>query len=164
MDAGRVITAQELEEAAQGYRDRGFRTVFTNGCFDLLHPGHLAILQFAAALGDVLIVGVNDDASVARLKGPRRPVYPAAERAEILLGLRGVDAVTVFSEDTPLETIHRIRPDVLVKGAEYGDGEIVGEKFVVENGGRVERFPMREGYATSKLIDRVRDAQENNKE
>lgn len=156
MESRRVIPTESLAANARKWRESGLRTVFTNGCFDLLHPGHLAILEFAAQQGDVLIVGINDDASVTRLKGPRRPLYPAPERAEILLAVRGVDFVTVFAEDTPMEAIRSIRPDVLVKGAEYGAGQIVGEDFVVANGGRVERFPMQAGYATSKLIDRAR--------
>jgi D-beta-D-heptose 7-phosphate kinase/D-beta-D-heptose 1-phosphate adenosyltransferase len=101
---GGLIARDALAATAAAWRDAGKRVVFTNGCFDLLHPGHLAILEASAASGDVLLVGINDDASVARLKGAGRPIYPAAERAELLLALRWVDAVTVFGEDTPLET------------------------------------------------------------
>jgi D-beta-D-heptose 7-phosphate kinase/D-beta-D-heptose 1-phosphate adenosyltransferase len=102
------------------------------------------------------VVAINDDASVKRLKGPERPVYPAAERAEILLALRWVDAVTIFEEDTPLETIRRVRPHVLVKGAEYGAGQIVGEEDVVSAGGRVWRYPMRAGFSTSDIVAKIR--------
>jgi D-beta-D-heptose 7-phosphate kinase/D-beta-D-heptose 1-phosphate adenosyltransferase len=132
--------------------------VFTNGCFDLLHPGHLALLEDAAAMGDVLLVAINDDASVARLKGPGRPITSAAERAELLLAVRWVDAVTVFDQDTPLETIRLVRPDVLVKGAEYGAGAIVGEDDVLEAGGRVVRYPMRAGYSTSDMVTRMKES------
>jgi D-beta-D-heptose 7-phosphate kinase/D-beta-D-heptose 1-phosphate adenosyltransferase len=130
--------------------------VFTNGVFDLLHPGHLQLLEDSAAQGDVLLVAINSDESVRRLKGPGRPVYPAPERAEILLALRWVDAVTVFEEDTPLETIRAVRPHVLVKGAEYGTGAIVGEDDVVSWGGRVWRYPMRAGMSTSRIVEKIR--------
>jgi len=152
------IAPEELARAARAWRGAGRRVVFTNGCFDLLHPGHLALLEAAAGMGDRLLVAINDDASVRRLKGPGRPIYPAAERAELLLALRWVDAVTPFAEDTPLETIEKVRPDVLVKGSEYGAGEIVGEPFVLGYGGVVHRFPMKPGYATSHLVRRIADA------
>ncbi len=151
-----LVARADLEATASRWRADGRKVVFTNGCFDLLHPGHVALLEHARAQGDLLIVGLNDDESVRRLKGPSRPILSVAERAEILLALRYVDAVTAFSEDTPLETIERVKPDVLVKGAEYGAGEIVGEDFVKANGGRVERFPMRKGYATTDIVDRIR--------
>lgn len=131
--------------------------MFTNGVFDLLHPGHLALLSDCAAMGDILIVAINDDASVKRLKGDSRPLYPASERAEILLALRWVDAVTIFSEDTPLVAIEKVQPDVLVKGAEYGAGEIVGEEFVNARGGRVVRYPMAKGHSTSEIVRRMGD-------
>ncbi len=150
-----VIAAHDLEAWADDLRGAGKTIVFTNGCFDLLHSGHVALLEGAGGMGDVLIVGINSDASVRRLKGEFRPVYPEAERAEMLSALRWVDYVTVFDEDTPMETIRKIRPDVLVKGAEYGAGSIVGEEFVVGYGGLVERFPMVPGYATSEIIRRI---------
>jgi D-beta-D-heptose 7-phosphate kinase/D-beta-D-heptose 1-phosphate adenosyltransferase len=149
------IPAQSLADAAARWHADGQTIVFTNGVFDLLHPGHLALLADCAQMGDILIVAINDDASVARLKGPSRPIYPASERAEILLALRWVDAVTIFSEDTPLVTIERVRPDVLVKGAEYGSGEIVGEEFVTALGGRVVRYPMAKGHSTSGIVRRM---------
>ena len=152
------IPAGELETWAAELRSDGKRIVFTNGCFDLIHPGHLALLAAAAEMGDVLVVGINSDESVRRLKGTSRPVYPEGERAEILLALRWVDDVTVFDEDTPLETIQRIRPDVLVKGSEYGEGEIVGEKFLRSYSGRTVRVPMRGGYASSEIIKRIESA------
>jgi D-beta-D-heptose 7-phosphate kinase/D-beta-D-heptose 1-phosphate adenosyltransferase len=150
-----VVPAEALARVAQAWRQEGRRIVFTNGCFDLLHPGHLALLEDAAALGDVLVVAINDDASVARLKGPGRPIYPAAERAELLLALRWVDVVTVFEGDTPIEPIRRVQPHVLVKGAEYGAGAIVGEDVVLASGGRVVRYPMRASYSTSDIVRRM---------
>ncbi|HET6349625.1 MAG TPA: adenylyltransferase/cytidyltransferase family protein [Candidatus Krumholzibacteria bacterium] len=150
-----LIPAGELAAIASAWRAAGRTIVFTNGVFDLLHPGHLALLEECAALGDQVLVAINDDASVARLKGPSRPVYPAPERAEILLALRWVDAVTVFSEDTPQVVIERVRPHVLVKGAEYGAGQIVGEEFVLAQGGRVVRFTMRPGQSTSDIVRRM---------
>ncbi len=149
------VPAPALAEAAARWHEDGRTIVFTNGVFDLLHPGHLALLADCAALGDLVIVAINDDASVQRLKGPSRPVYPASERAEILLALRWVDAVTVFSEDTPLVAIERVRPHVLVKGAEYGAGEIVGEEFVKARGGRVVRYPMAQGHSTTNIVKRM---------
>ncbi|HEX6790097.1 MAG TPA: adenylyltransferase/cytidyltransferase family protein [Candidatus Krumholzibacteria bacterium] len=154
MSAGRIEPG-DLAAAAAGWRAQGRTIVFTNGVFDLLHPGHLALLAECAAQGDIVLVAINDDASVARLKGPSRPVYPAAERAEILLALRWVDAVTVFAEDTPLATIERVQPDVLVKGAEYGSGQIVGEELVLARGGRVVRYPMAQGHSTTNIIRRM---------
>jgi D-beta-D-heptose 7-phosphate kinase/D-beta-D-heptose 1-phosphate adenosyltransferase len=152
-----LVSADSIESACERWRSDGKRLVFTNGCFDLLHPGHLALLEYAANLGDVLIVAINDDESVRRLKGEGRPIYPARERAELLLALRWVDCVTVFVEDTPLAVIEKIRPGVLVKGAEYGAGRIVGEDFVKSYGGEVTRVPMREGYATSRIVRRIED-------
>jgi len=149
------IPAHLLAETAQRWHDDGRVVVFTNGVFDLLHPGHLSLLSDCATMGDFVVVAINDDASVARLKGPSRPIYPALERAEILLALRWVDAVTVFSEDTPLVAIERVRPHVLVKGAEYGAGEIVGEEFVKARGGRVVRYPMAKGHSTTNIVNRM---------
>lgn len=149
------IPAHLLAETAQRWHDDGRVIVFTNGVFDLLHPGHLSLLSDCADMGDFVIVAINDDASVQRLKGPSRPIYPASERAEILLALRWVDAVTVFSEDTPLVAIERVRPHVLVKGAEYGAGEIVGEEFVKARGGRVIRYPMAQGHSTTNIVKRM---------
>jgi D-beta-D-heptose 7-phosphate kinase / D-beta-D-heptose 1-phosphate adenosyltransferase len=155
-DGRMVIPREKLAATAAAWRAAGQSIVFTNGVFDLLHPGHLALLQASAIEGDVLLVAINDDASVRRLKGESRPIYPAAERAEVLLGIRWVDAVTVFPEATPLEVIELVCPDVLVKGAEYGAGEIVGEEFVVGHGGRVVRYAMQPGQSTSSIVTRIR--------
>lgn len=155
-----IIAPADLQDTARQIRESGKRIVFTNGCFDLLHPGHLSLLEASAKMGDVLIVAINDDSSVRRLKGASRPIYPQTERAEILSGVRWVDYVTVFSEDTPLETIRAVKPDVLVKGAEYGEGEIVGEEFLSSYGGVVERFPMKNAYNTSNFVRRVERREE----
>ncbi|MGH9488685.1 MAG: adenylyltransferase/cytidyltransferase family protein [Terriglobales bacterium] len=132
------------------------RLVFTNGCYDLLHPGHLQTLAAARVLGDVLLVAINSDAGVRRAKGPQRPIIPAAERAEVLDTLESVDFVTFFDEPTPLEMIRALLPDVLVKGADWGPGEVVGEPEVVAAGGRVERVPLAQGYSTTAILERMR--------
>lgn len=152
-----LLEREDLFTTFDGLRRRGRRIVFTNGCFDLLHPGHLSLILRAAGLGDVLVVAINDDASVRSLKGADRPVYPAEERAEILLAVRGVSYVTVFPEATPLETIHEVRPDVLVKGGEYRQREIVGADFVKSYGGEVVRVPMRKGHSSRLLVRRLAD-------
>lgn len=133
----------------------GRKVVFTNGCFDIIHKGHVMLLTAARAMGDCLVVGVNSDDSVKRLKGADRPINSAEDRAEVLLALRCVDYVTIFGEDTPIETIEALEPDVLVKGAEYGSGEIVGEDFVLAKGGRVERIEMVKGYSSSGIIEKM---------
>lgn len=136
---------------------RGFSLVFTNGCFDVLHEGHRALLERAAALGDRLLVGLNDDASVRRLKGPDRPVTRQADRARALLALDTVDAVIVFDEDTPLALIEALRPDVLVKGADYALEDIVGREIVEGSGGRVVRVPLVPDVSTTKILEREGD-------
>ena len=130
--------------------------VFTNGVFDLLHPGHIDVLVAARQLGDALVVGVNDDASVRRLKGPGRPIRAAAERAFVLAALEAVDAVVIFPEDTPLELIRALRPDVLVKGGDYTPDTIVGRDDVESWGGRVAVVPLTPGHSTTSTIDRLR--------
>jgi len=137
-------------------RRRRRRVVFTNGVFDLLHPGHVRYLQQARALGDALIVGVNSDRSVRANKGAGRPVVPDAERAEIVAALSPVDAVVVFDEDTPHELVAAIQPDILVKGADWAADAIVGRDIVEARGGQVVRIPVEPGYSTSALLDRIR--------
>ena len=132
--------------------------MFTNGVFDLLHPGHVRYLSDARALGDALIVGVNSDRSVRANKGPARPITPEVERAELLASLRSVDAVTVFDEDTPHALITAVQPDVLVKGADWGPDNIVGREVVEARGGTVVRVALAEGFSSTRLIDRVRGA------
>lgn len=147
----------ERDEVVDRYgRPREGRLVFTNGCFDLLHRGHVAYLSAAAEMGDRLVVGVNDDASVRRLKGPGRPVVPARDRAFLLASLRAVDAVTIFGEDTPLSLIRELVPDVLVKGADYEPDEVVGRREVEAAGGEVRLVPLERGRSSSALIRRIR--------
>ena len=141
---------------AQHVQTSGGTVVFTNGVFDLLHPGHVRYLQDARRLGDALIVGLNSDRSVRANKGPERPITPERERAEILLALECVDAVAIFDEDTPAEIVTRIQPDVLVKGADWGPDNIVGRDTVEAKGGRIVRMPLVEGYSTTELLRRVR--------
>lgn len=137
-------------------RSRGEVIVFTNGVFDLLHPGHVRYLQQARALGDVLVVGVNSDASVRRNKGPDRPINPEGERAEVLAALACVDAVAIFDEDTPAEIVRACQPDVLVKGADWAADRIVGRDTVEARGGRVVRIALEEGHSTTDLVARIR--------
>ena len=132
------------------------RIVFTNGVFDILHPGHLRYLQAARRHGDLLIVGVNSDASVRRNKGPARPINPEQERAEVLAALACVDAVSIFDDDTPADIIRRVEPDVLVKGADWPADQIVGRDTVEARGGRVILEPVEPGYSTTALIERAR--------
>jgi D-beta-D-heptose 7-phosphate kinase/D-beta-D-heptose 1-phosphate adenosyltransferase len=132
--------------------------VFTNGCFDLLHPGHVRYLAAARACGDVLVVGINSDVSVRRLKGPGRPVLAAGERAEVLTGLAAVDHVIVFDDDTPRALIVALAPDVLVKGADWALADIVGREEVEAAGGRVERVAVVPGVSSSEIIRRIRQA------
>jgi len=141
---------------ALGVRRRGGRVVFTNGVFDLLHPGHIRYLREARSLGDALIVGVNSDRSVRTNKGADRPINRAEERAEVLLALDFVDAVLMFDEDTPLETIARIQPDILVKGADWGPDRIIGRDVVEARGGRVVRLELAQGFSTTSLIQKTR--------
>jgi rfaE bifunctional protein nucleotidyltransferase chain/domain len=134
----------------------GEKIVFTNGVFDLIHPGHIELLQFARAQGDILVVGVNDDASVRRLKGEKRPIFPLAERLEVLAALECVDYVVSFGEDTPLELIQALGPiDVLVKGGDYAPVEVVGKKEVEGWGGRLCLFKLAGNYSTSALIEKI---------
>lgn len=129
-------------------------TVFTNGCFDLIHPGHVDLLERARALGTRLVVGINSDASVRKIKGSGRPILTQSERAEILSALRSVDEVIIFEELTPERLIHDIKPDVLVKGGDWGTNEIIGADFVLANGGRVESLPLLEGFSTTDIVSR----------
>ena len=149
------------EEAVQrfGRANRtGQRVVFTNGCFDLLHPGHIQSLEQARALGDALIVAINSDASVRQLKGEGRPILPELERAEILAALECVDAVVIFGEPTPREIISALLPDVLVKGGDWAGDQIVGREEIEGAGGRVVSVPVVAGYSTTSILTRMRAA------
>jgi len=133
-------------------RARGLTVVFTNGCFDILHPGHLEILEKASDMGDILVVGLNTDSSVERLKGSGRPVQPLESRASVLSCIRFVDCVVPFEEDTPLELVRLLLPDVLVKGGDYSTDTVVGADTVLANGGRVCIVPLLPGFSTTSLI------------
>ena len=152
----RIHSLDQAAELAERVRGRGGTVVFTNGVFDLLHPGHVRYLQDARRLGDALIVGVNSDRSVRANKGPERPITPAEERAEVLLALACVDAVAIFDEETPDAIIKRVQPDVLVKGADWGPDNIVGRDTVEARGGRVVRMELAPGYSTTDLIRKVK--------
>lgn len=153
---GRIVSQEELT-ALVGRENRGSRRiVFTNGCFDLLHPGHIRILEQARALGDVLVVGVNNDAGVSNAKGDSRPAIPESERAELLAALEAVDFVVLFGEPTPRELIRQLLPDVLVKGSDWGPNEIVGREEVEAAGGRVVSIALEPGYSTTSILERIR--------
>ena len=156
--SARVLSQDDARRFVNDARSRGQRIVFTNGVFDLLHPGHVRYLQDARALGDVLIVGLNADASVRRNKGPERPINTQEERAEVLAALACVDAVVAFEEDTPAEIIKLVQPDVLVKGADWAADAIVGRDTVEARGGRVVRVPIEQGYSTSAIVRKIREA------
>jgi len=154
---GQVVTREELIGFRRDARRGDLTVVFTNGCFDLIHPGHVDLLERAAALGDLLVVGLNTDRSVTELKGPCRPVTPLADRARVLAALEMVDYVCTFDEDTPAELITALVPDVLVKGGDYGPDEIVGRETVEGAGGQVVVVPLTEGYSTTDLIEGIID-------
>lgn len=150
------MTRQQAADFAAALRGRAKVVVFTNGVFDVLHPGHVRYLQRARALGDALIVGVNSDRSVRAIKGPERPITPEAERAELVGALACVDAVAVFDEDTPHDLIAAVQPDVLVKGADWAADAIVGRDIVEARGGRVVRVPVEPGHSTTAILERIR--------
>ncbi len=151
-----LVQRDELKVLVDEARSRNERVVMTNGCFDIIHAGHVAYLEEAKSLGDRLVVAVNDDASVTRLKGEGRPVNSLADRMLVLAGLAAVDYVVPFSEDTPAELIDAVLPDVLVKGGDYKADEIVGGKAVLENGGEVRVLSFRDGHSTTRIIDRLK--------
>jgi D-beta-D-heptose 7-phosphate kinase/D-beta-D-heptose 1-phosphate adenosyltransferase len=148
-------SVESVAERARILRQSGKKVVFTNGCYDILHPGHIELLSKARALGDVLVVAINTDESVRRLKGPGRPIFDEAERAELLGALEMVDFVCTFSQDTPLAAILKIQPDVLVKGADWGIDEIVGRAEVESWGGKVVAVPLVGGKSTTGIVERV---------
>jgi D-beta-D-heptose 7-phosphate kinase/D-beta-D-heptose 1-phosphate adenosyltransferase len=152
---GRVLDVQGASQWIADLHQHDKIVVFTNGVFDLLHAGHVDLLERAAALGDALVVGVNSDASTRRLKGEGRPVLPEIDRVRVLAALKVVDAVVVFDEDTPEALIRRLLPDVLVKGADYAEDAIVGKDTVEARGGRVVRLPLVEGRSTSAIVKEI---------
>jgi D-beta-D-heptose 7-phosphate kinase/D-beta-D-heptose 1-phosphate adenosyltransferase len=152
-----VLTLAEAVDYVARQRDAGHRIVFTNGVYDLLHPGHVRYLRAARAEGDTLIVGVNSDRSVRANKGPGRPINPEGERAELIASLAAVDVAVVFDEDTPHAIIAALQPDVLVKGADWPADQIVGREVVEARGGRVVRIPVEEGHSSSRLIEKIQE-------
>jgi len=153
----KVVYFSRIGKLASSLKARKKRIVFTNGCFDLIHAGHIKYLNKAKALGDVLIVGINSDSSIKKIKGPNRPIVGQGDRAAIVAALRPVDYVSVFNDITPIELIKAIRPDVLVKGADWQVKTIVGGDFVRSYGGRVKAIPLIKGRSTSDLILKIAD-------
>jgi rfaE bifunctional protein nucleotidyltransferase chain/domain len=153
--SGKLITAEKLAGLFTDDFRKSRTIVFTNGCFDLLHRGHIYYLARAREMGDLLVVGLNSDRSVARLKGEGRPVNHQIARAEVLGALGMVDFIILFDEDTPLELIRNVRPDILVKGGDYREEEIVGYREVTSRGGKVVTIPLLEGYSTTSLLNRL---------
>jgi D-beta-D-heptose 7-phosphate kinase/D-beta-D-heptose 1-phosphate adenosyltransferase len=151
-----VLSITDAAAFAGSLRRAGKRVVFTNGVFDLLHPGHVRYLQAARAEGDALIIGVNSDRSVRTNKGPSRPITPEAERAEILAALACVDGVAIFDDLTPADIIRAIQPDVLVKGADWAADAIVGRDTVESRGGKVVRIPVEQGWSTTTIVEKIR--------
>jgi rfaE bifunctional protein nucleotidyltransferase chain/domain len=154
--ASRPTPLAALIDERAAWRAAGLKVVLTNGCFDLLHRGHLALLEMARGTGDVLVVALNSDASVRALKGGGRPIVPEAERAEVLLALEAVDRVVVYDEPTPIEVVRALLPDVLAKGADWAADAIVGRPEVERSGGRVVRVATVPGRSTSAIVDRMR--------
>ena len=152
----KIIATENLEKLLKVWRLQSQQIVFTNGCFDLLHLGHLSYLAEAKALGDKLIIGLNADASVSRLKGDHRPINDAESRAMMLASLQFVDAVTLFEDDTPLHLITQILPNVLVKGGDYTLNQIVGHDVVLGAGGIVKTIPFLEGYSSTNIVSRIK--------
>ncbi|MFQ6104378.1 MAG: D-glycero-beta-D-manno-heptose 1-phosphate adenylyltransferase [Candidatus Glassbacteria bacterium] len=152
----KILSIAELNPVLEKARAGGKKVVFTNGCFDILHRGHVYYLERARSLGDLLVVGLNSDASVTRIKGPGRPVFCELDRAQVLSSLTSVDFVVIFDEDTPLQLIERIRPDVLVKGGDWREDDIVGAKEVKQWGGTVVTIDYLKGYSTSRIIEALR--------
>ena len=151
----KIITREQVSQIVSRLKREGRKVAFTNGCFDLLHIGHLELLEHARKLGDILIVGLNSDDSVRRLKGPQRPINTQLDRARILAALEVVDYVVIFNEDTPLDLIQTIKPDFLIKGGDYRPDAIVGSEFVESYGGKVIVFPLVRGKSTSDLINTI---------
>jgi len=155
---GEVLSREQLVTVCARLRREGKRIVFTNGCFDLLHLGHVDYLKKAKSLGDVLVVGLNDDASVRRLKGPPRPIMPQADRAAVVAALASVDYTCLFAEDTPLELITAVQPDVLVKGADWTVDAVVGKELVEGRGGTVKTIEFLPNRSTTGIIAKIRES------
>lgn len=153
---GKIGEIHEIKAIVAKAKSEGKKVVFTNGCFDLMHRGHLHLLREAKKLGDLLIVGMNSDRSVKKIKGPERPILPAQERAELIAALEMVDYVTSFDEPDPYAVIKELRPNVLVKGGDWAKEGIAGREIVEEEGGKVAVIPYLEGYSTTEIIQKIR--------
>ena len=153
----KIKNKEEAHQLVSYWKDQGLEVVFTNGCFDILHLGHVDYLEKSRMLGDKLVLGLNSDDSVRRLKGETRPVNGLDARARILASLQFVDLVVPFEEDTPLELISFLKPDVLVKGKDYDISNIVGADVVIENGGKVETIELVDGFSTTSIIEKIKD-------
>lgn len=155
--SSKVLRQSQLTEKVREWQKENKQVVFTNGCFDIVHLGHIDYLEKAAALGDILVVGLNTDASVSALKGPSRPVMDEHSRARLIAALGFVDAVVLFDESTPLNLIRALGPQVLVKGDDYQPGNIVGADDVIAKGGKVMTIPLVKGYSTSSIIEKIKN-------
>lgn len=153
----KIYPLDRLLQEVKIWKNQGNKIVFTNGCFDILHLGHVDYLEKARLLGDKLIVGLNSDTSVRRLKGPQRPINAEYARARVLAALSFVDAVCIFEEDTPKSLIEKVCPDILTKGSDYKIENIVGADFVIKHGGRVQTIELVEGFSTSNIIDKIKN-------
>lgn len=153
----KIKTLQQAEKLVNGWKTDQCKVVFTNGCFDLIHLGHLSYLMEAKALGDYLVIGLNSNASITRLKGDSRPVKDQSSRLTLLASLQYVDLVVLFEEDTPIKVIERLIPDVLVKGGDWQPQQIIGSNVVLENGGKVRSLPFLEGFSTTNYINKIQN-------
>lgn len=156
LSANKIILPNSSLDQVEKWHREGQKVVFTNGCFDILHLGHVDYLEKARTLGDKLVVGVNTDASIKINKGEARPIVNETSRARVISSLSFVDAVILFDEETPIELIKRVKPHILVKGDDYDIANIVGADFVIENGGSVETIPLVKGYSTTSIIDKIK--------
>ncbi len=153
----KIKSREELKQILEQETSKGHKVVFTNGCFDLIHAGHVRYLEAAAGLGDILVLGMNSDASVRRIKGESRPIMSQNDRAEVLAGLAAVSYVVIFEEDDPASLIEQLEPDILVKGADWAEDRIIGADSVKARGGRVERISLLEGRSTSEIIRAIKN-------
>jgi D-glycero-beta-D-manno-heptose 1-phosphate adenylyltransferase len=151
----KILPVPALVEQVQEWQEQGQKVVFTNGCFDILHLGHVDYLEKARQLGDKLVLGLNTDASISRIKGPSRPLQDEMSRARVMASLLFVDAVVLFDEDTPLELIRAVQPDILVKGDDYSIENIVGQDIVMARGGEVKTVPLVQGYSTTNVVKKI---------
>ena len=157
----KIFSLPQLQELVSTWRSQGQKIVFTNGCFDLLHLGHVDYLEKARQLGDKLVLGLNTDASISRIKGPSRPLQDEVSRARIMASLLFVDAVVLFDQNTPLELIEAVQPDILVKGDDYTVENIVGHEVVLARGGEVKTVPLVKGYSTTNIVKRIEEQLNN---